>query len=295
MNRNRLAALALLGVGFGWGAAFVLMKDAIEQQSLYDFLATRFSIAALAMLAIKPKLVTTLSSSDWKRGMPLGVLLAGGYLTQTIGLELTTAAISGFVTGLYVVITPLLIWWFFRKSPARKIWIAVLLAVAGLALISGANLDSLEFQSGQLWLIGCAIIFALHIVGLGAWSRGRDAYGFAFVQIATVALVSWVFALLDGYQAPPNGDVWFALLVTALFATVGAFWAQTWAQSILDSARVALLLTSEVVFAAAIAVAVGQEQLGVSLVVGGSLMLSAMLIAEWPEAAQNANKLKSNV
>jgi drug/metabolite transporter (DMT)-like permease len=162
-------------------------------------------------------------------------------------------------------------------------------------LISGANFASLEFQTGQLWLIVCALIFALHIVGLGVWSQGRDAYSFAFVQIAAVALVSWMFALLDGYQAPPNGDVWFALVVTALFATVGAFWAQTWAQSILDSARVALLLTSEVVFAAAIAVAVGQEQLGVGLVLGGLLMLSAMLIAEWPERQPRANKLKSNV
>lgn len=295
VNRNRLAALALLGVGFGWGAAFVLMKDAIEQQSLYDFLATRFSIAALAMVTIRPRILTQLRASDLKRGVPLGVLLAGGYLTQTIGLELTTAAISGFVTGLYVVITPLLIWWFFRKLPARKIWVAVMLAVAGLALISGANLDSLEFQSGQLWLIACAFIFALHIVGLGTWSKGRDAYSFAFLQIATVAVVSWIFALIDGYQAPPSGEVWFALLVTALFATVGAFWAQTWAQSILDSARVALLLTSEVVFAAAIAVAVGQEQLGLSLVIGGSLMLGAMVIAEWPESKAKANKLKSDV
>jgi drug/metabolite transporter (DMT)-like permease len=295
VNRNRLAALALLGVGFGWGAAFVLMKDAIEQQSLYDFLATRFTIAALAMIALRPQIVRQLQVIDFRRGIPLGILLAGGYLTQTIGLELTTAAISGFVTGLYVVITPLLIWWFFRKAPARKIWLAVAFALAGLALISGANFTSLEFQSGQLWLIVCAVIFALHIIGLGVWSRGRDAYSFAFVQIAAVALVSWLFALVDGYQAPPSGDVWFALLVTALFATVGAFWAQTWAQSILDSARVALLLTSEVVFAAAIAVAVGQEQLGVGLVFGGLLMLSAMLIAEWPDRTPKANKLKSNV
>jgi drug/metabolite transporter (DMT)-like permease len=104
------------------------------------------------------------------------------------------------------------------------------------------------------------------------------------LQIAFVAVVTWVFALADGYQAPPNFDVWFAIFFTALLSTVFAFWVQTWAQTIIEPSRVALLITSEVVFTALIAVGVGQEPLTLTMVVGGSIMVVAMLLVEWPSS-----------
>jgi drug/metabolite transporter (DMT)-like permease len=294
VTKARIAVLALLGVGFGWGAAFVLMKDAIAQQDLYDFLATRFTIAALAMALLQPQRVLAIRARDLKVGLPLGVVLAGGYITQTIGLDLTTAAISGFITGLYVVLTPILAWLMVRRRPSKKLALAVGFAVIGLALISGATATSVELQLGQLWLLACALLFALHIFLLGEHGGKSNPYTLAMIQIAGVAAVSWVFALADGYQAPPNGQVWTAILFTALFATILAFWLQTWAQTVLDSARVALILTSEVVFAAGIAVAVGQEQLALQTVFGGALMVIAMLVVEWPENSRaGAVKLKA--
>ena len=296
MTKARIAVLALLGVGFGWGAAFVLMKDAIAQQDLYDFLATRFTIAALAMALLQPQRVMAIRARDLKVGLPLGVVLAGGYITQTIGLDLTTAAISGFITGLYVVLTPILAWLMVRRRPSKKLALAVGFAVIGLALISGATATSVELQLGQLWLLACALLFALHIFLLGEHGGKSNPYTLAMIQIAGVAAVSWVFALADGYQAPPNGQVWTAILFTALFATILAFWLQTWAQTVLDSARVALILTSEVVFAAGIAVAVGQEQLALQTVFGGALMVVAMLVVEWPENSRaGALKLKAKL
>lgn len=289
MTKIRIAVVALLLVGFLWGAAFVLMKDAIEQQPYMDFLATRFTIAALAMLLLRPIIATKFQAGDIKYGAIAGVVLAFAYITQTIGLELTTASISGFLTGLYVVLTPILALFVLKQKISLKIAAGALLAALGLGILSGAA-ETVEFQLGQIWLIGCAVLYAVHIVLLGKFGQGRDSYRFAMLQIAFVAIVTWGFALVDGYQAPPNLGVWFAILFTALLSTVFSFWVQTWAQTIIEPSRVALLITSEVVFTALIAVWVGQEPLTITMVVGGSIMLAAMLLVEWPESKSKSGK-----
>lgn len=289
MTKIRFAVIALLFVGFVWGAAFVLMKDAIEEQPYMDFLATRFTIAALAMLLLRPVASTRFEQGDLKYGAAAGVVLAFAYITQTIGLELTTAAISGFLTGLYVVLTPLFAWLFLKQKISLKIAVGAILAAVGLGVLSGAA-TTVEFQLGQIWLIACAVLYAVHILILGHFGQGRNSYRFAMLQIAFVALVTWGFALVDGYQPPPNWSVWFAILFTALLSTVFAFWVQTWAQTIIEPSRVALLITSEVVFTALIAVGVGQEPLTLTMVLGGSIMLAAMLLVEWPGSKSKTAK-----
>ena len=281
MSKTRLAVLALLGVGFVWGAAFVLMKDAIVLQPYMDFLATRFTIAAIAMILLRPVVSLKFEAGDLKYGGLIGVVLAFGYITQTIGLDLTTAATSGFLTGLYVVFTPLIAWLFVRHKVSGKVALGVLFSIVGMGIFSGAA-TSTEFQIGQIWLVVCAVLYAVHILLLGHYGKTRNSYRFAMLQIAFVALVTWGFALIDGYQPPPNFEVWFAVLFTALLSTVLAFWIQTWAQTLLDPARVALLITSEVIFTALLAIGLGQEPLTLAIVVGGGMMLTAMLIVEWP-------------
>lgn len=285
MPKTRLAVIALIGVGFTWGAAFVLMKDAIEQQPYMDFLATRFTIAAFAMILLRPFVALKMQAGDLKYGALIGVVLAFGYITQTIGLELTTAATSGFLTGLYVVFTPLIAWLFVKYKISGRVAIGVLFSIVGLAIFSGAA-QSVEFQVGQIWLVVCAVLYAVHILLLGKLGQGRNSYRFAMLQIAAVALVTWGFAIVDGYQPPPNFEVWFAILFTALLSTVMAFWIQTWAQTLLDPARVALLITSEVIWTAVLAIGMGQEPLTLAIVVGGGMMLTAMLIVEWPSKNQ---------
>ncbi len=118
MKRNSLAALALVSVAASWGFAFVWMKDAIERQPYFDFLALRFTIATVLMFAVRPQLIRHLTRKFLLRGVLLGVALGLGYITQTIGLELSTAAITGFFTGLYIVLTPLFAWLLLRQRSA---------------------------------------------------------------------------------------------------------------------------------------------------------------------------------
>lgn len=270
-------------VAASWGFGFVWMKDAIERQPYFDFLALRFTIAAGVMFLIRPQLVRHINLNFLKRGVLLGVALGLGYVTQTIGLEQSTAAITGFFTGLYIVLTPVFAWLLLRQKVASKVLLGVIIATIGLGVIT---LGGLGFDVGTISLLACAILFALHIVGLGRWSPGRDTYALTVVQLATVAVICWIGALFNpsdpGFQAPPDADVWNAVLFTAIFATAIAFFVQTWAQSIMDASRVAIILTTEVVFAALFAVALGQEVLSLRTVIGGALMVIAMLIVEWP-------------
>ena len=257
------------------------MKPAVDVQPIVDFLGTRFVIAAAVMVAVKPSVVKKFRGPIVWQGIVLGVLMTVAYYTQTVGLQLTTAAISGFVTGLYVVISPLLIWLFLKVRVTGKIWIAVGLATVGLAFIS-INPASLSFEWPQLWLVACAFFFSLHIAGLARWSPGQDAYALTVIQLGVVGVINMIWAGIQGYHPPMGGYGWFAILFTAIFSTSVAFFVQTWAQGIMDSSRVAIYLTSETVFAALIAVAVGQEVLKVQTVIGGALILAAMLVVEWP-------------
>lgn len=270
---------ALVAVTATWGAAFVIMKPAIEQQPFFDFLAIRFTIAAVVMLAVKPTMVLVLKPRMLGIGASLGLLLGLAYVTQTVALQLTTAAITGFLTGTYVVLTPVFGWLIFRRRIGGKVAIGAVLALIGLGLIS---ITGVSIEVGQTWGVACAVLFALHIVGLGRFSSGLDAYGLTFVQLCAVAVVCWIGALPDGYQGPPNADVWIAVLFTAVFATIFAYFVQTWAQARMDASRVAIILTLEVVFTALISVGVGQEVLALKTVIGGLFMVAAMIIVEFP-------------
>lgn len=274
------AIIALTLVAIVWGAGFVLMKDAIDEQPVFDFLATRFTLAALVMIAIRPQVLSLIGRQTLLRGSVLGVMLGLAYITQTIGLELTTAAITGFLTGLYVVFTPVLFWFVFRKKIERKVIVGSALALTALLFIS---FNGLSIDPGQIWLIACALLFAGHIIGLSFWATAKEIYPITVVQLAAAAAVCWLGAVPDGYQAPPNAFVWGTVIFTAVFATAMAFLIQTWAQSIMDPSRVAIILTGEIVFAALIAVAVGQEVLAARTIIGGVLIVAAMLIVEWPD------------
>jgi drug/metabolite transporter (DMT)-like permease len=280
MTKIGWAIIAMFGVTFAWGAGFVLMKDAIEQQPVFDFLATRFTLATLVMIAIRPQVLRLINKKILLRGSLLGVMLGLAYITQTIGLDLTTAAITGFLTGLYVVFTPLMFWFIYKKKVERKVVIGTITAFVALMFIS---FNGLSISAGEVWLIACAVLFAGHIIGLSVWSTAKEIYPLTVVQLGAGGVVCWMGAVVDGYQPPPNASVWGVVVFTAVFATAVAFLVQTWAQSIMDPSRVAIILTTEVIFAAAIAVAVGQETLALRTVIGGALMVVAMLIVEWPD------------
>ncbi|MEY4971884.1 MAG: hypothetical protein RLZZ404_810, partial [Actinomycetota bacterium] len=169
MKKTTWAAIALLAVAIAWGAAFVVMKDAIAAQPFNDFLAIRFTLAVLVMIAFRPSVLKAIDGKLLKHGVLLGTLLSGGYITQTIGLELTTAAITGFITGLYVVLTPLLGWLMFGNKINKQLVIGIVLALGALGLLT---LNGFSVDVNQLWIVLCALLFAGHIVGLSVWSPG---------------------------------------------------------------------------------------------------------------------------
>lgn len=270
-------ALALTGITAVWGSTFVVVKDAVGRMPVTDFLTWRFGIAAAAMLVLRPRTVAALGPAGRRAGLVLGVALGAGYLLQTLGLQTTSAAVSGFVTGMFVVLTPLGAALLLHTRPGRPALAAVALATAGLALLS---LHGLAVGGGELLTLGCAAAFALHIVGLGRWAATFDAFGLAVVQLLTTTALCAAVALPGGLVVPPDAGVWAALVLTALAATALAFLVQTWAQAHLPPTRAAVIMTMEPVFGGVFAVVVGGESLGPRALVGAALVLAAMLLTE---------------
>ncbi|MDX6274927.1 MAG: hypothetical protein QOJ92_2137 [Frankiales bacterium] len=272
-----VAAAALVGVTAVWGSTFVVVKDAIERMPVLDFLTWRFAIAAGAMLLVRPRSVAQLGKDGRRKGAWLGLALGVGYITQTFGLAHTRASVSGFITGLFVVFTPLIAALLLRKSVTRMAWIAVTLATGGLALLS---LRGFSIGFGEALTVLTAIAFAAHIVGLGEWSAGRDPVGLAVVQLLVVAVLCGVPAIGGRLAMPPDAGVWGALLLTSLAATAVGFLVQTWAQSHLSPTRTAVVLTMEPVFAGVFGVLVAGDSFGLRTASGAFLVLVAMLLVE---------------
>ncbi|CAB4691909.1 unannotated protein [freshwater metagenome] len=277
LSQARIATFALLGVTVVWGSTFILIKDSITRQPAADFLATRFTFAALLLILVRPKALKSISKQTLVRGSLLGIALGGGYLAQTFGLRTASAAVSGFITGLFVVFTPIIGGWILRRPVGRWPWVAALFATFGLALLS---LKGWSMGGGEGLTVLCAVGFALHIVGLGEWSQHENAYSFAIVQLSIVALICWVAALTNGYQAPPDRGVWGALLFIAVAGTAIAFVIQTWAQALVAPTRAAVIMTMEPVFSGIFAVYVGNEHMTLKMLAGGALVLLAMYLVE---------------
>lgn len=277
----RLAPFALLGVSVMWGSTFFLVKNAIKREDANSFLFSRFALAVLAMILLRPSVVKHFSQDLLSKGFIAGFFLGSGYILQTLGLARTTAAVTGFVTGLYVVATPLIAAVILHQRIEKKTWSYVAMATLGLGLLS---LHGWSVGIGEMLVLGSAIAFAAHIIALGQWSKGRDTYALTIVQLVTCALMSGLASFKSGFHAPPDRGVWAVVIFTAIFATAIAFIIQTWSQSHMSSTKVAVILTMEVVFAALFAVLFGGETLTLQIALGGVLVVSAMYFIVLAEA-----------
>ncbi|MCU0283121.1 MAG: DMT family transporter [Candidatus Nanopelagicales bacterium] len=277
-SHRTLATLALVAATAVWGATFVVVQDAVEQMPVLPFLWWRFALATAVLALVRPRAVLDLSAQQRRRGLVLGLLLGGGYVLQTFGLLHTSATVSGFITGMFVVFTPLIGWLVLGEPVARPVWFAVGLATLGLALIS---LRGFAIGFGELLTLGCAALFAGQIVGLSRWSTSRDAYGLTVLQLGVVALLCLLASPLQGGVAlPPNPGVWAAVVFLALAATALAFLAQTWAQTHMTAPRAAIVLTLEPVFAGIFGVTLGGDELTARILAGGACIVAAMYVVE---------------
>jgi drug/metabolite transporter (DMT)-like permease len=270
-----LALATLVGITAVWGYTFLIVQSAVVRMPVMDFMAWRFAAAALVMLALRPKCLRGITRLELLHGAALGLVLGLGYIAQTYGLLYASAAVSGFITGMFVVLTPVMAWILLRHKTDGSTWLVVALATVGVAILS---LNGWSVGFGELLTLGCAILFAIHIVGLGEWSPRYDPYAFAFLQIATVAIISIVAALPGGITVPPDIEVWQTIGITAVFATALAFIIQTWAQSLVSPTRAAIVMTMEPVFAGLFAVVIGGNQLTWRTLLGGACIVAAMLI-----------------
>jgi drug/metabolite transporter (DMT)-like permease len=272
-----LATLALLGITATWGSTFFLIKDLLDRVPALDFLGVRFAIAAVALIALAPRALGRLSRTARRQAVVLGLLYGFGQILQTVGLAHTPASVSGFITGLYVVATPLFAAVLLKLRITRLTWGAVLLAVAGLGILT---LDGFSVGYGEALTLVAALLYALHIVGLGAWSDPEQAMGLATLQLIAVAVVCLVATSPGGVVLPHRTSDWLAMLYMALIPGALAIVGQTWAQAHLPPTRTAIVMSMEPVFAAFFAVLLGGESLTARMLLGGALVLTAMLVVE---------------
>ena len=276
-STTTLATLALLAMTASWGSTFFLIKDLLDRVPTLDFLAVRFAIAGLAMLLIAPRAVARLSPELRRRSIALGALYGLAQILQTAGLAHTAASVSGFITGLYVVATPLLAAVLLRTRITAWTWSAVAVATAGLAVLT---LDGVALGYGEAITLVAAVLYALHIVALGAWSRAEDALGMSIVQLLVIAVICLVATAPDGIVLPATTADWVSVVYMALVAGALALIAQTWAQAHLAPTRAAIVMSMEPVFAATFAVGLGGESLTWRLLTGGAMVVTAMLVVE---------------
>ena len=257
-----------MGVTAVWGWTFVVVKNAIAEYPTLPFLQLRFLLAFLVMAILVRRLPTR---RELRVGLLVGAVLAMGYLTQTLGLNLISPGNAGLITGLLVLFTPF-IDRLFGVPLKRRTIVAVIVAVVGIGLVTGGPS---AFGLGDLLVVVCAVFLALHIVLLSRWSAGLRAAPLAMVQMGACALIfsaggTWSLSM-------PSTDVWIAIVITGVFASALAFYIQTWAQAHLDASRTALIIAMEPAWAVAAAVVLAGQRFGWLQAAGAALVLAAIV------------------
>jgi drug/metabolite transporter (DMT)-like permease len=270
---------ALVLITAFWGVTFVVVKGALSHGDPYSFLALRFSIGALALTAIARR--EMLVPQTLRRGLLLGVFLFLGFVLQTVGLVTTTPSRSAFITGMYVVLVPVLGLALFRRRPRATSWVGVVLAAVGLRYLTGAEVGAGQGLSSGDWLtLGCAVAYAFHILLTEHYAPKSSVVSLVAVQLWVVAVLSALCLPFTGVRVEWTPSFIGAAAFCGLFASAFAICVQTWAQARTTAVRVALICSMEPVFAGVYSVALGYETLGVREWVGGGLIVAGVLVAE---------------
>jgi drug/metabolite transporter (DMT)-like permease len=284
--------LALVAVTAVWGVTFVQVQDALLVYPLFAFLAVRFAISTLVLAPFAWRSLRILPREGLLAGVGVGALLAAAYAFQTAGLERTTVSSTGFITGLYVVVAPLLALVLYRTRMPVALWLGVACSVVGLLLLNGAPGGS---TVGNLLVLGSALATGVQIAVLERYAPRYDVTALTFLQMATGLVGFAVVAVAAGQVEAPHGrTVWAALLVTGVFAGALGFLVATWVQARTTAARAALVFTLEAPFAALAGVLLADEVLGLSGWLGCGVMMAGIVLAE-PAAADALRRLVPRV
>lgn len=276
-GRLRSAGLALIAVTAIWGSTFAISKDLLTRMSVTDYLGLRFLVAALVILAVRPRLVSRLDRRAVTVGVCLGLIYAVAQLMQFVGLQHTAPTVSAFVVSLYVVFTPMISALVFGARIDAVTVVACVVAAVGVGVMS---LRGWAMGPGELLTVVAAFLYAVHILAMARWSTARSALPLTFVQLLTMAGCFLVAALVDGVVLPVGRD-WWTFMYLAVVAAAVALLVQTWAQAHLGASQASVLMVLEPVWAACFGFAVWRESMDLRTLGGGALVLAAMLLVVW--------------
>lgn len=279
LNNPTGGRLALLTAAVIWGSSFIVMKDTVDHIPVFQLLAIRFTLAGILLALLFRKRLMTSGKQLLSHGAVCGVLLLSAYATQTFGLMTTTPGTNAFLTAVYCVMVPFMAWGFHRKRPTSYNWVAAVLCIAGIGLISLSGDLSIGLGEGLTLLSG--VFYALHIMALSHFGERDDPVALTIVQFAVVALLSWAATLLTERGAAfPAPAVWPQLLYLTVFATAATLVLQSVGQSLTPPSQSAILLSLESVFGVLFSVMLGKESLTLQLCCGFALIFVSVIISE---------------
>jgi drug/metabolite transporter (DMT)-like permease len=286
MSKRLLADLALAFASLIWGATFVLVKDGLADMSVLTFLAVRFALAAVLMAVIFWRYIRQMNARTLWSGVQIGLFMFGGYIFQTTGLQYTTPTKAAFITGMSVVLVPLILAIFTRRRITRWVWTGVAAAAIGLYFLTVPPGGLGALNKGDPIVFGCAVMFALQIIFIGRYVGKHSVGELAFLQVAATAVLSAVFlpiAAFAGWEQPRlvwGREAILAILITAIGSTVIGFSLQTWAQQYTSPSHAGIIFSLEPIFAAITSWLLAGERFGGRTLAGAALILAGILIAE---------------
>jgi drug/metabolite transporter (DMT)-like permease len=280
------ADLALAFCSLLWGATFVVVKNALDHASVFVFLAVRFSLAAVLMLVLRAGTIRQFEREDLFAGLRLGCFMFLGYAFQTTGLQYTTPAKSGFVTGSSVVLVPLLLALFWGRRLTWGAYAGALVAVLGLYFLTIPAAGIAFLNRGDVFTFVAAGLYAVHIILVGEYTRQHSAKALSLIQVGACAAMSWLTAGAAAAIRWQTGrfewrwELYLGILICAVFATAVAFSIQLWAQQYTTPSHAAILFTLEPVFAVITSYLLIRERLGHRAMLGALFVLAGIFIAE---------------
>lgn len=279
-RRHWQGHVALVAITLIWGTTFAVTKSSLDTVPPLYFLAWRFAIAALGLLVLNLRQLPSITRDELVGGLVIGATTALGYIAQTVGMVYSTAAKAGFITGLAVVLVPILGAVFFRRRPHFAVYIFAAVAAVGLGLLSLDFSAGISLSLGDLLLLSCAVAFAINILNLGKFAPRCRVLMLTLVQVAFTALCCWIATLFLEEPVSFTGPVWGGLFYLAIVATIFTMAGQTWGQRLVAPERAALIFTLEPVFAAVFAVALLRETLPPMGILGSILIMTGIIGAE---------------
>jgi len=279
--KNIRAEIYLLIIAIIWGSTFAIIKNILNLIPPYTFLTYRFLLATLVLMIIFWKRIRGINKTILRKGSLIGIFLFLGYTFQTVGIKYTSATKAGFITGLSVVLVPIISVFFIKEKVSRNSIIGAFFALIGLWFLNYTN--SFSFNFGDFLVLLCAFSFAMHIISVGLYAKKLDYVLLVIVQLATVSILSLFLAFIferSALNLSYSFNVWWGIIFMGVFATAFAFYMQNRFQRYSTATKTAIIFSGEPIFAAVFAYIILGEKVGFIAWAGGLLIILGMIISQ---------------